>query len=44
MLLLPATLYEHETSSEAGRFRLGLGRRNFAECIGKWDTFIKRDK
>ena len=43
VLLLPATLYDHETSIDAGHFRLGLGRRNFAECIGKWEEFIRTD-
>jgi aspartate/methionine/tyrosine aminotransferase len=43
VLLLPATLYDHDTSIEAGHFRLGLGRRNFAECMGKWEEFITSD-
>ena len=43
VLLLPATLYDHRTSIEGGHFRLGLGRRNFAECMGKWEEFIRSD-
>ncbi len=43
VLLLPATLYEHEASTDGGHFRLGLGKRNFAECLGRWQTFIEAD-
>ena len=44
VLLLPATLYEHEESTDRGHFRLGLGRSNFAECMDKWQTFIETDR
>ena len=39
VLLLPATVYDHQPSTDANRFRIGLGRKNFSECMSKWAAF-----
>lgn len=39
VLLLPACVYNHEPTTLAGHFRLGLGRRSLPECLkhlGAW--------
>ena len=43
VLLLPATVYDHAPSTIASRFRLGLGRENFKECIRRWADFESRE-
>jgi len=40
VLLLPASVYEHEASSKAGHFRFSLGRENMGECLGVLDTYL----
>lgn len=40
VLLLPATVYDDEQSVQEGRFRLGLGRADMAECLEKLDAFL----
>ena len=39
VLLLPATVYDHAASTADNRFRIGLGRKNFGECMQKWIEF-----
>ncbi len=41
VLLLPATQYDHPASVAAGRVRIGLGRRNFAECLDRLRPFFR---
>ena len=40
VLLLPASVYEHEASSKAGHFRFSLGRENMRECLDVLDTYL----
>ncbi len=42
-LLLPSTVYEHTPSSTAGHFRLGLGRRDFKECLARLRLFLAKE-
>lgn len=42
VLLLPATVYDHAPSIEQGRFRLGLGRTNLAQCLQRLEGFMER--
>jgi len=44
VLLLPATVYEHRPSVAEGRFRIGLGRLNFKECLQHLEKFLEEDK
>lgn len=40
VLLLPATVYFHEPSIAAGRFRLGLGRKDLPGCLRVLDAWL----
>lgn len=40
VLLLPASVYDHVPSAEAGYFRIGLGRRNFPDCLAVFAAFV----
>lgn len=40
VLLLPASVYDHEPSRAAGHFRIGLGRSNFSECLRQLDAWL----
>lgn len=43
VLLLPSTVYGHtpdQAEEDRGRFRVGLGRRDLAECIDQLETFL----
>ncbi|BDA50282.1 probable aspartate aminotransferase [Coccomyxa sp. Obi] len=44
VLLLPATVYDHAPSVAEGRFRLGLGRLNFKECLQHLEKFLQDEK
>ncbi|CAL8465212.1 g4747 [Coccomyxa elongata] len=44
VLLLPATVYDHAQSVAEGRFRLGLGRLNFGECLRHLEKFMQNEK
>ncbi|EIE23298.1 aminotransferase, classes I and II [Coccomyxa subellipsoidea C-169] len=44
VLLLPATVYEHAPSVAEGRFRIGLGRLNFKECLKHLEDFLQKEK
>lgn len=43
VLLLPATVYDYEPSIQAGRVRIGYGRKNFIECLGHFDEWLKKE-
>ena len=34
VIILPATVYDHEAASNGKHFRLGLGRTNFKDAVG----------
>ena len=40
VLLLPATVYDHAGCTEAGHFRIGLGRANVPECLQHLRAFL----
>jgi aspartate/methionine/tyrosine aminotransferase len=42
VLLLPASVYNHEQSVEQGRFRLGFGRRDLPRCLAALETALAR--
>ncbi|KAK9820544.1 hypothetical protein WJX72_011456 [[Myrmecia] bisecta] len=42
VLLLPASVYTHAPSVEAGRFRLGLGRSDFTRCLRELGAYTDR--
>ncbi|CAL5222183.1 g4510 [Coccomyxa viridis] len=44
VLLLPATVYDHQPSIENASFRVGLGRRNMPECLRVLEGFLKKDR
>ena len=44
VLLLPATVYDHTPSIAAGRFRVGLGRKNVPECLKVLEQFLEKDR
>lgn len=41
VLLLPATVYDHEEVSRKGHFRIGLGRQDLAVCLQQLDDFLE---
>ena len=41
VLLLPASVYGHKTSTCNGHFRVGLGRKNLPECLDKLGQFFQ---
>ena len=41
ILLLPATVYDHQPSTQRRHFRLGLGRDNFPAIIEKLGQFLE---
>ena len=44
VLLLPATVYDHQSSVADGRFRIGLGRRNMPNCLQVLANFLEKDR
>lgn len=40
VLLLPATVYDHAACTQAGHFRIGLGRANVPECLQHLRDFL----
>jgi aspartate/methionine/tyrosine aminotransferase len=42
VLLLPATVYQHEPSVAAGHFRLGFGRASMPEALVHLGSFLER--
>ncbi|KAJ9530425.1 hypothetical protein QJQ45_000808 [Haematococcus lacustris] len=44
VLLLPASVYDHDPSTAAGHFRLGLGRKNFKDCMARLAVFLERER
>lgn len=40
VLLLPSSIYDYEGSF----FRMGYGRKSFAECLGKFEKFLIQEK
>ncbi|KAF6250599.1 aminotransferase, classes I and II [Scenedesmus sp. NREL 46B-D3] len=40
VLLLPASVYDHEASVRRGHFRLGLGRQNMPQCLQQLDAWL----
>lgn len=43
VLLLPASVYGDERSTQQGRFRLGFGRSNLKECLEQLQAYLKKD-
>jgi len=43
VLLLPATVYGSEPSIQAGRVRIGYGRKNFSECLGYFEEWLEKE-
>ena len=41
VLLLPATVYDHQPSTAAGHFRIGLGRENVEASLGHLRAFLR---
>lgn len=39
VLLLPASVYDHAASTAQGHFRIGLGRKDVAECLKQLDAW-----
>lgn len=44
VLLLPASVYDHAPCIERGHFRIGLGRRDLPECLGKLAEWLRAPK
>ncbi len=44
VFLLPADVYAHQPSIDAGHFRLGLGRSNFKAGLKAFEAYLKRQK
>ncbi|KAF5833925.1 pyridoxal phosphate-dependent transferase [Dunaliella salina] len=42
VLILPASVYGHESSTHSGHFRLGLGRRNLQECLKRLGQHLEK--
>lgn len=40
VLLLPATVYDHERFTAEGRFRLGFGRKDLPLCLAQLEAFL----
>jgi hypothetical protein len=40
VLLLPASVYDHEASVSRGHFRIGLGRQNMPQCLEQLDAWL----
>jgi hypothetical protein len=40
VLLLPASVYGHQTSTSNGHFRLGLGRTNLPACLQRLESYL----
>jgi aspartate/methionine/tyrosine aminotransferase len=39
VLLLPASVYDHQASTVHGHFRIGLGRKDMPECLKVLDAW-----
>lgn len=44
VLLLPATVYGFEPSIQARRVRIGYGRKDFSECLGLFEEWLKKEE
>eukprot|EP00967_Tisochrysis_lutea_P111833 scaffold176178_cov16-Tisochrysis_lutea.AAC.1 len=42
VLILPASVYGHENSTQSGHFRLGLGRKNLNECLDRLGQHLQK--
>lgn len=40
VLVLPATVYQHPPSVANNHFRVGLGRRDFTECMHAFEEHV----
>lgn len=40
VLLLPATIYDHQPSVARRHFRVGLGRKNLPDCLTALDSYL----
>lgn len=40
VLLLPASMYDHEASTARSHFRVGLGRKDMPECLQALDAWL----
>jgi hypothetical protein len=40
VLLLPASIYDHEASVSRGHFRIGLGRQDMPQCLEQLDAWL----
>lgn len=39
VLLLPASVYDHQASTDRGHFRFSLGRKDMPECLKALDAW-----
>eukprot|EP00878_Enallax_costatus_P035374 GHUV01039413.1.p3 GENE.GHUV01039413.1~~GHUV01039413.1.p3 ORF type:complete len:100 (-),score=24.10 GHUV01039413.1:232-531(-) len=42
VLLLPASVYDHEASTNQGHFRFALGRKNMPKCLQQLEAWLKK--
>jgi aspartate/methionine/tyrosine aminotransferase len=42
VLLLPASVYDHEASVSHGHFRIGLGRQNMPQCLEQLEAWLAK--
>lgn len=40
VLLLPASVYDHQASTARGHFRISLGRKDMPECLKQLDAWL----